>query len=277
MIARKVRPQQIIFGTGLMEDIQYVIQHPITTARNVGEVVGKIPDLLRDGFTAERYPGEHHAKVGLNGQPYSFIGPGTNLTRRINRRTGLPKPTSLPRNRLDADAMRHDIRYGEIADQYYQNPTPENKRRKMAEIHQEDQIFIDSVNRHRADDPVVAVAAENLIKLKKIGEQYGILDSRKFSGFGKKQRADPAKKLRDLVLKSDPKPKKALKQNGGFLPALAVPVVASVLSTLTGKIFDLVREKIRGSGVQYKIPFKYYTNKKKFLTRLQKAQKRITL
>ena len=77
----------------------------------------------------ERYPGERHARVGLTGdQFYNFAGPGTNLTRRLERHTCNPKRSSIPINNIDAAALRHDTKYGEIADAFKANPTPENKR-----------------------------------------------------------------------------------------------------------------------------------------------------
>ena len=251
MIQRRLKPDDIIFGGGII-------------------------DRIVDTFTAQRYSGERHAREGLTGRPYNFVGPGTNLSRRLERRTGLPKRSSFPINRIDEDAMRHDIRYGEIAEQYYQNPTPENKRQKLAEIHGEDRIFIENVQQHRADDPIVADTAAALIRAKKFAEEHGLLDSRRFSGFGKKQKpADPAKRLRQLVLQTE-KPKKEDKKKieGGFAP-IVVPVVTAIASTLVGKLFDTIKEKLSGNGI--KLPFKYYQNKKKFIDRLIKANKRIIL
>ena len=108
----------------------------------VDTVVNPVKNVL-NSITYERYPGETHIRSGLspNGQPYSYAGPGTNLARRLERHTGLPKRSSQPINGIDAAAMRHDIRYGQIADEYYKDPTPENKKRQMKEIHKEGDIF----------------------------------------------------------------------------------------------------------------------------------------
>ena len=50
MIARrKPRPQDIIFGSGIL-------------------------DSLLEKFTFQRFPGERHAREGLIGRPYNFAG-----------------------------------------------------------------------------------------------------------------------------------------------------------------------------------------------------------
>ena len=61
------------------------------------------------------------------------------------------------------------------------------KKQQLKRIHDEDDILIDSVKGHRADDPKVAYAIEHAIRLKKIGETIGVLPSTVFSWFGKKQ------------------------------------------------------------------------------------------
>ena len=88
-----------------------------------------IKNKVLEKFTVEIYPGKRHARVGLTGdQGYNFAGPGTNLVRRLERHTGNPKRSSIPINNIDAAALRHDTKYGEIADAYKANPTPENKK-----------------------------------------------------------------------------------------------------------------------------------------------------
>ena len=239
----------------------------------------EIKDALKNTFTAERFSGEMHAREGLMGRPYSFVGPGTNLSRRLDRRTGLPKPSSQPINRIDEDAMRHDIRYGEIADEYHRNPTPENRTRKLQQIHDEDEVFIRNVRQHRDDDPAVAKVASALITAKRFAEQHHLLDSRKFSGFGKKPRinivdeaSDPVHRLRELAIKQNKKfePKN---QRGGFaIPAFLIPILASAASTLVGKIYDTIKQKIEGKGL--KLPHhKTIKQKRQYLIHIAKHSK----
>ena len=238
------------------------------------EIEGEgIMDILKENFTAERYPGERHAREHLTGRPYNFAGPFTNLSRRLDRRTGNPKPSSIPINRIDEDALRHDKRYGQIADEYYADPTPENRRRKLDEIHNEDDIFIRNVRQHSADDPVVANIEAAAIYAKKKGEDLGVLDSRKFSGFGKKPKInilddenDPVYKLKQIAMKHNKKYEGGTEQRGGLAPLL-IPILASVAGALSSKIFDLIRDKIQGKG--YKIPnHKTHKSKKKFFINL---------
>ena len=60
------------------------------------------------------------------------------------------------------------------------------KKQQLKRIHDEDDILIDSVKRHRADAPKVGYAIEHAIRLKKLGENIGVLPSTVFSGFGRK-------------------------------------------------------------------------------------------
>ena len=128
-------------------------------------------------------------------------------------------------------------------------------------------------------DPMSKVA-EKLIHLKEIGEKTGAIATTRFTGFGanpRQRKADPAKRLRELVMKNE-KTKKPSKKTikGGFAPALlAVPAVTAVVSTVVSKLFDVIKEKITGHGL--KIPFKYYSRKNKYVDRLREAQKRIIL
>jgi len=56
-----------------------------------------------------RYPGEIHLP-GMN-----FAGPGTRLDLRLNS-SGRPKPNSLPVDRVDEAAYRHDMAYSTFHD-----------------------------------------------------------------------------------------------------------------------------------------------------------------
>ena len=204
--------------------------------------VNMADEAIRAHYIAsERHPGEKHARVGnrSDGQAYSYVGPGTDLKIRLNPRTGLPKREYQPINGIDQAALRHDIQYGRIAEDYRQKPTPENKSRQLKRIHEEDDIFIDTVKRHRAEDPTVADLAVKMIKAKKWGEKLHLLDSKKYSGFGPKINIvdttnDPVHRLREIAMKQN----KKYEQKGGFAFApIVVPILASMGSALVGKYY----------------------------------------
>ena len=232
---------------------------------------------------AERFPGEQHAREGNrpDGRPYNFAGPGTNLARRLDRITRTPRARFAPINSIDQAGLRHDLQYEQIAEDYYRNPTPENKKRQLKRVHNEDDIFIDTVKRHRLEDPRVADLAAAAITGKKWLEKipyFGNKFSRKYSGFGNKPRInivdttnDPVHKLREIAKRQN----KNYEQKGGFLPAFLIPILASAGSTLVGKIYDTIKEKIEkkakdqeGKGV--KLAHKTIKQKRKFLMHLAK-------
>ena len=62
-------------------------------------------------FLDHKYPGENH----MHG--YSMLGPGTRLDIRLDK-DGKPRPGDGPINDLDNTALRHDIAYQTIQDQY---------------------------------------------------------------------------------------------------------------------------------------------------------------
>ena len=264
-------------GEGIASAYDAIVNVPIDITKHLVNMgINKIGNIIKDKFTAEQYEGERHAREGLTGRPYNFAGPFTNLSKRIDRISHLPKEHSQPINSIDAAALRHDLQYENIGNDYFKNPTPENKKRQLKRIHDEDDIFINDVKRNRAEDPKVADIASNLIRLKKLGEQTGLLDSRKFSGFGKKPRinivdeaSDPVHRLRQLAIKQNKKYEPKQQQGGFAIPAFLIPILASAASTLVGKVYDTIKQKIEGKG--YKIPHhKTIKQKKQFLMKIAK-------
>ena len=79
---------------------------------------------------------------------------------------------------------------------------------------------------------------------------------------------DPIYRLRKLAMKQNKPFEKQQKGGFAFAPIL-IPVLASAASTLVGKLYDTIKNKIEGKG--YKIPHHKTTRqKKKFLINLTK-------
>ena len=110
--------------------------------------------------------------------------------------------------------------------------------------------------------------------------QSGFLDSKKYSGFGKRPRVnivdtvnDPVHRLREIAMKQN----KNYEQRGGFPPLapIVVPILASMGSTLISKLFDAIKEKIEkkkdqeGKGVRMR-DHKTIKQKRHFLMHLVK-------
>ena len=230
-----------------------------------------ILDNVMKKFTAERYPGERHAyslQPGPNfGHAMSFMGPGTDLSRRLNQ-DETPKQDSLPVNNSDYQSYLHDLKYKHIKQDYLKNQTPENKKQQMKRIWQADDEFVDAMNKDTEGEPMAGIAG-TLIKIKESSEKLGLPTT--FSGMG----TDPVARLREIVeaqYKDEEKEqKKKLKkksQRGGFLPAL-IPIGVAIASTLGSKavsdLYDWIKNKISGSGIKHKMNHKTLKDKKIFL------------
>ncbi len=52
-----------------------IISYPARKAKELaGKVINKAIDVAKGTFTAERFPGERHAREGPTGRPYNFVG-----------------------------------------------------------------------------------------------------------------------------------------------------------------------------------------------------------
>ena len=234
---------------------------------------GAIDSILK-AFTISRYPGERHARSLASdtfGKAFQFMGPGTDLTRRLNP-DETPKMDSQPVNKADYESYKHDLAYKHAKDEYLKNPTPENKKIQMKKVWKADDEFIDEMNNDN-EEPMAPIAGK-LIQLKQTGEKLGVLPTTKFTGFGTEEetveKADPCKKLRELVqseYSTKPKNNCKKKQHGGvlpILPALAVGALTAIAGKLSGDIYDFIKGKITGHGV--KVPYhKTKTEKIKYL------------
>ena len=171
-----------------------------------------------------------------------------------------PKPNELPINALDNTALRHDIAYQTIQDHY---KIDKDKPKTLAAVRKADDEFITQA-RNSSVQPLGKISA-GLIKAKEIGERTGVLSTKTFSGLGVNFRTkdgkevnftkkhDPTARLKKLANLSNPKPTK--KMEGGLAPVL-IPVISAVAGSLSGKLFDLVKEKIQGKG--YKVDSDLY-------------------
>ena len=201
-------------------------------------------------FIDEKYPGEHHV------HGYSFLGPGSRLDIRLDQDLN-PKKGELPINQLDNIALSHDKKYKLIKDQYN---IDHDKTKAISAVHKADDEFINAASQSNVQ-PLGKISA-GIIKAKELAEKVGVLDTKTFSGMGNKtvsfvtkngreikftKKHDPTARLKAIAGVGICKPKKENKKRGGMLPVL-VPVLSAMAGSLVSKIFDLVKEKISGSG-----------------------------
>ena len=220
---------------------------------------GGVLDSIMNKFTAQRYPGEHHAyslAPATFGTPMSFMGPGTDLSRRLNP-DETPKADSQFVNSSDFESYKHDLSYKHAKDDYMKNPTPENKKRQIRRVWDADDKFISAMNRDHEE--LMAPIAGKLIKLKETGEKLGVLPTTNFSGFGfpgEEEIIDPVARLRTLVqkeYKTEKNGKKKLQKGGVFpLVPIAMAIGSAIAGKLAGDLYDFVKKKVTGGG--HKMP-----------------------
>ena len=85
------------------------------------------------GWQFQKYEGEHHFPG------YNYLGPGTRLDIRLDENLK-PKKGEEPVSNLDARALKHDITYKEIQDEYKRD---KNKQKALNKIHRADEEFIE--------------------------------------------------------------------------------------------------------------------------------------
>jgi len=200
---------------------------------------------LGGGWPFQKYEGEHHFPG------YNYLGPGTRLDIRLDD-SSKPKKGEEPINNLDTTALKHDITYKQIQDEYKRD---KNKQKALNKIHRADEEFIEEA-KHSNVQPLGNVSA-NIIKAKELGEKTGVLNTSTFSGLGaakvnfktksgktisftkKPKKHDPTERLKKLA--GIEKPKKKRRQKGGLAP-LAIGVLSAMAGTALGKLWDLVKE-----------------------------------
>ena len=212
---------------------------------------------ILDSFTANKYGNERHA-YSLDprniGVPYRFVGPFSEVKLRDQLND------NIPLNELDRVAEKHDRAYLREKEAY---AIDHDKKKHMNNIWKADDEFIRDSN-NQMDDPIIGKISSKLIQMKKIGEQTGILDSKKYSGMGIKKNGDPIHRLRLVASKHRNNHQK--KHEGGMIPL--IPIAIGALGSLAGHVlsglYDTIKKKLTGSG--YYIPHhKTYKQKKDFL------------
>ena len=96
----------------------------MTTYKNPLLYGSGMMDTILNTFTQSKYPGEHHYPG------YSMLGPGTRLDIRLDKDMK-PRPGDGPINDLDNTALKHDIAYQTIQDQYKRD---NNKQKALSSV-----------------------------------------------------------------------------------------------------------------------------------------------
>ena len=104
----------------------------MTTYRNPLIHGSGMLDTVLNTFTYSKYPGEHHFPY------YSNLGPGSRLDIRLDKDMK-PRPGDGPINDLDNTALKHDIAYQTIQDQYKRD---KDKPKALAAVRKADDEFI---------------------------------------------------------------------------------------------------------------------------------------
>ena len=185
-----VRRSQLT-GSGSSSSSLDKIRKALGVAKRVGEKVdnlafGKIGTAISnavpdsDPNARPLYVGEKHAILKLANGKYgrgNFIGPGTQITKRLER-------GDVGRTPTDMVAMRHDIDYSLSKD--------------VGGIRAADKRMLNSlarIKRNGLDDNFNILQGEKLIGAKVKLEDAGLLDKNKFAGDLKKAIPDSEKKL----------------------------------------------------------------------------------
>ena len=90
-----------------------------------------------------------------------------------------PRVGEEPINALDNTALKHDIAYQTIQDQYKKD---NNKQKALSSVRKADNEFIKGASQSNVQ-PLGKISAV-LIKMKELGESTGLLPTNTFSGIG---------------------------------------------------------------------------------------------
>jgi len=207
-----------------------------------------IHDYLKTSFFAlvpsfQKYEKEHHAKDPDSGLMMNYLGPGTNLKKREYDGT-------QPINKSDAAAKIHDYAYRDIKNAFLNKKL--SKSEAVEKIHKADDDFI---TRAENSGEKIGHIAANMMKVKKFGEEKGILPTKIFSGVGKKvvnKKVNPAieliKEAKHMIREEKQGGSKRRTKKGGFAFATLLPFLTPLITEGISYVVD----KIRGKGGRYK-------------------------
>lgn len=207
--------------------------------------------------TREGYPGEKHGFSLCSRVRYNYLGPGTNIQARLERK-------DPPINDLDSFAKKHDTDYHNISREYKNNEI--TRPEFISKIKLADEKFKEKAIQSK-DAPILGKIASKMILAKEIGEDIGLINRSKFSGGNIQNKPDkvikPADRLKKKVQKElkknnkkniiEIKPDKENQQNqqnGGVLPMLAGAILSGLASTVLDKLINhFMENKKTGSGI----------------------------
>lgn len=198
---------------------------------------------------------ELHARKGLIGKKYNYLGPFTKFDEKTTkdkrgRTTWKEGEESTPINNLDKAAFEHDKMYDRY--QKIKKNHPNSKQwsdHLLKKIHKADDKLVEQFKEHFSEDRPVAALGITAIRLKQFLEKLRLFPRSWISGVG----LPMINKINELDI-TDPAHKLKLKgiieQHGGAIPPVLIPILASVAATVAGKIFDTIKEKISGKGLE---------------------------
>jgi len=196
------------------------------------------------------YPGETHAifkdKDGKN-IISRFTGPGTRLdiSERMN---------SIPVNKTDAAAKKHDIAYYEI-NKKLKSGEIKSEKEALDQIHKSDEDFINELKLNK-DLDLTSQLAIKAIMLKKYLENKNILDKKVFSISGsgyENTDYDKYFKPEHMLRKEYNQKIKNKDKKGGLLPLTSIlpillPIITSLGEKAIGSLYNKFVKK-EGSGI----------------------------
>jgi len=200
--------------------------------------------------TRPAFSGEMHPISIPSMARYNFLGPKTEVQKRLNR-------GDKPINDLDQVAMKHDVDYLEASNDLKHAVI--DKKAFLDKIKFADKVFRQNALKTK-DAPIMKHVAEKMILAKEIAEDIGLLSTKTFSG-GKKKKgkaplpADRLKMLVDQERKRSGKNTRLEIKTGGFIPIAVAGAAAltGALSALAGKAVDSLYDYFfkKGNGVGF--------------------------
>jgi hypothetical protein len=146
---------------------------------------GKVLDYVLRKLTEEKYTGERHV------HKYNWCGSRTSFQDRLNYETMAPKKGSEPINAIDEACLLHDLAYYKNK-QAYEKLCPVQKREARQNFQEAnwraDNELVNRVRSMHEADPKTSYAIRSAIRVKEWAEKNKLLDTKVFSGIGKKRK-----------------------------------------------------------------------------------------